>query len=242
MLVSFFLWPIFFIIGVLFGFLSPIVAICKACRQLTGKWQTYVRSASSLSSGHQKRIKALARCFLVCECFECSDENHLRGQRVFLNYYKLGHHIGFSFHIITITLVKVVLFYPFWTAVSASLEDLKHMDDGADLDEDLLRSRTDYSLASSRKERPSRNGSVNLRSVGANDPGATYRVESVQSGDLESPRPYIRPAEISIDSGRSAYPGHGRNYVSIKIEPSVSYNSQISNGEPWGDWGPAGSC
>jgi len=241
MLVSFFLWPIFFVIGVLFGFLSPIVAICKACRQMTGKWQTYVRSASSLSSGHQKRIKALARCVLVCECFECSDENHLRGQRVFLNHYKLGHHIGFAFHIITVTLVKVVLFNPFWKALTASLEDLKHIDDGATLDEDLLRSRSDYSVASSRKERSARNGHANLRDVRANEPGASYRVEYVQSSDLESPRLYIRPSEIRVDSGRPVYSGHGRNYVSVKNDPSVSSNSQISNPDPWGDWSH-GSC
>merc|ERR1719204_1192828 len=188
--------------------------------------------------GHQKRIKAFAGCFLWCECFEFSDKNHLRGKKALLNYYKLGHHLGFSFHIITVTLVKLVLFNPFWTPLTASLEDLKQMDDATNLRRGLLRSKAEHSGASSRKKRPSRNGRVQLKDVAVNEPGASFQVEYIQpDGEGEPPNPtnpYIRPSEGSEDFPPPAYSGPSRNYVSRNNDHSISMNSDMSHDEPWG--------
>lgn len=229
MIIAFLLWPIFFVLGLVFGILSPIVAICNACKQETKKWQTYVRNASAVSSGHQKRIKLLAKCLLAVECFKCNDEDNLRGKKLLLDYYKLGHQIGFSFHIIIVTVLKFALFNPFWTACSASLEDLKQMDDAANLGEGLLRSPS-----TGRRERKSVKSRVRMRDPGSNEPGMNYRVENIQPGELEPPNPYLPPSEDhgGWGSKQPAYGGRNDANVSNK-KPQKSSTPEAS---PWGDW------
>jgi len=239
MLVSFLLWPIFFVFGLLFGVLSPIVTICKACKQKTGKWQTYVRNASTLSEGHQKRIKTLARCFLVFECFQFSNWDDLRGKKVLLDYYKLGHFLGFSFHIITVTLVKIVLFNPFWTAMTTSLEDLKRMDDANDLAEDLLPSRPDRSGASGPRERPPRHERAKPRDFGEHEPEVSYHVKDIQPREYRQVNLYSPCYEEREAFGQSPQSGHTQNYLPDNNDPSVGMNPKISNDEPWGDWDPS---
>jgi len=217
MLVTILIWPFFFVLGLLFGFFSPILAICKACRQETGKWQTYVQHSSAVSRGHQKRIKTLAGFVLGLECCQCGDEDNLRGKRVLLNYYKLGHHLGFSFHIIIVTLIKFALFNPYWTACIVSLEDLAQMDEDTNLGESLLRSGTNRSEAVSTKERRSKYGQMKLRDSGVDDPG-TYQLEHVSRGDRQ---------HHVIDSDA--------NNMVKKVKKSSTTEEEDA---PWGDWGP----
>jgi len=242
MLVSLLLWPIFFVFGFGFGLLSPIVAICKACKKDAGKWQTYVRNASAVSRGHQKRINMLARCFLVFECFRCDDGDNLRGKRLLLDYYKLGHHLGFSFHIITVTLIKIVLFNPCWKACTSSLEDLKATEE-RNLGEGLLRS--EESGVSLQRERPSRNGRVMLRNIGSHEPGASYQVEHIkQPGDSVKSNPFEHPPQGDEGWEGARHSGYGQKpYVIKRDEPIYSGKPQKSTtgeeAEPWGDWGAA---
>jgi len=241
------------VLGLLFGLLSPLVAIWQACKQEAGKWQTYVRKASAVSRGHQERIKMLARCVLVCECFQCSDTNNLRGKRLLLDYYKLGHHLGFSFHIIIITLIKFALFNPCWTACTSSLEELKEIDDRLSLSQGLLRSGEGHSGASIQRGGQSRNGRVILRSVGSHEPAVSYQVEYIQPTEHDKPPPYQPSSEDNRGWGEARYSGYGqdarqsgyrqKSYVPSKNEPIYSGKPLKSNtpeeAEEWGDWGAA---
>jgi len=238
MLVSIFLWPIFLVFGFCIGLLSPVVAICKSCKKEVGKWQTYVRNASAVSRGHQKRVIMFARCFLVFECCKCSDDDNLRGKRLLIDYYKLGHHLGFSFHIIAITLIKIVLFNPCWKACTSSLEDLKATEEH-NLGEDLLRSGE--SGVSLQKEGPSGNGRVMLRDVGSDESGVSYQVErpSYQAEHIKQPG-----AQGNEGWEGARHSANGRKpYVIGRDEPMYSGKPRKSTNpeeaEPWGDWGAA---
>jgi len=249
MLVSLLLWPIFLVFGFCIGLLSPIVAICKACRKEVGKWQTYVRNASAVSRGHQKRIIMLARCFLVFECCSCYDDENLRGKRLLVDYYKLGHHLGFSFHIIAITLIKIVLFNPCWKACTSSLEDLKEAE-RHNLGEGLLRSGE--SRVSLQNERPPRNGRVMLRDVGSHEPGVSYQVERLpyQEEHIENPgesvssNSFQHPSQVHEGYEGARHSSNGQNSYAIRREEPI-YSGKPHNSitpeeaEPWGDWGAA---
>jgi len=242
MLVSLFLWPIFFVLGFVFGLLSPILAICKACRKEAGKWQTYIRNASAVSRGHQKRINMLARCFLVFECCKRGDGDNLRGKSLLIDYYKLGHHLGFSFHVIAITLIKIVLFNPCWRACTSSLEDLKAMEE-RNLGEGLLRSEEPG--LSLQRNRPSNHGRVMLRNRESHEPGATYQVEHIkQPGGSVISDSNQRPSQGGEGWEGARHSGYGqKSYVIRSDEPMYSGKPKNSvtpeEEEPWGDWGAA---
>jgi len=236
MLVTFLLWPIFFVLGLLFGFFSPIFAICKACAEETGKWQAYVRYASAVSRGHQERIKMLARCVLVFECWDT-----LRGQRVFLDYYKLGHHVGFSLHIIIVSIIKFALFNPFWGALTTSLEDLEQMDEEATLGESLLRSRTNRSGARVKRERPSKTARFKSRDIGV-EPETNSVENDSQPGERVRPKPYLPTSGDNGEWRRTRHDGYGgqQHYVFDNDDTSISKGKKSSapdEEEPWGDWG-----
>jgi len=224
MLVTFLIWPIFFVLGLLFGFFTPIFAICKACAHETGKWQAYVRHASAVSRGHQQRIKMLARCVLVFECWDT-----LRGKKVFLDYYKLGHHLGFSLHLIIVSIIKFALFNPFWGAFTTSLEDLKQMDEETNLGEALLPSRANRSGARVRKERPSKTGHVKS-------------MEYIQPGERDPHKPYLPPSGDNGEPRGTRHDGYRRQdcafYNDDTTISKANKSSTLEEEEPWGDWGP----
>jgi len=223
MLVTFFLWPIFFVLGLLFGFFSPIFAICKACAQETGKWQAYVRHASAVSRGHQQRIKMLAKCVLAMECWDT-----LRGKKVFLEYYKLGHHVGFSLHIIIVSIIKFALFNPFWAVCTTSLEDLKQMDEEENLREALLPSKANRSGARALKERPSKTGRV--RSM-----------EYIRPGDRDPHKAYLPSSGDNGEWRGTSHDDYGRQDCEFYNDDTTISKSKKSSApeeeEPWGDWG-----
>jgi len=228
MLLPIFVWPIFFALGVFFGVISPIIAICKACKEEKGKWQTYVRRGSAVSIGHQKRIKKLAGCLLFFQCCQCGDEDNLRGKKVLLGYYKLGHHLGFSFHVIILTLIKFGLFNPFWAACTASLEDLQKEDAEKQA---LLHIEPNRPRVSLQRGEPSRSGRVQLKDVSLETHTVTYKVESVRSSN--SPKPYSPPPEYNGEWGGSEHS------LPDKHDPIYSGKSVKNSdpAEPWGDWG-----
>jgi len=235
MIISFLLWPIFFVLGLLFGIISPIIALCHACKQETKRWQTYVRYGSAVSEGHQKRIKLLAKCFLVLDCCQCHDEDHIRGKNILLGYYKLGHQIGFAIHIIVVTILKFALFVPFFISCSTSIDELRRADEAASLGKDLLQSKAD-----GQRMRKSRNGPVRLQDVGSNEPDWNFQVEHIQPGALEPsapPNPYPLQSESrQIEGLSNASTEHYQSGYEHRVseKPPPPYRDEAA--EPWGDW------
>lgn len=188
-----------------------------------------MRKASAVSRGHQKRIKLLARCLLVLDCCQCYDEDHLRSKKILVGYYKLGHQIGFSFHIIVVTILKFALFIPFYTAISRSIEDLRRMDEAANLGEGLLESDEN-----GRRGRKSRKGLVRLRADKADN---SYRVERIQPGAQDPPNPYLPPSESEQIEGwsKGVQPDYSQKHKQSEAV-KLPQPSSDEDDEPWGDW------
>lgn len=107
--------PLCFLVGFAFGILTPILGAWEGCkRPWTKKWHVFVVRSSKISRGHKALVIHGAECLLS---FECVKPCRKMGKLLLLQYYKLGHSLGVILILWIITLFKVILFIPIFTAI-----------------------------------------------------------------------------------------------------------------------------
>lgn len=118
------------------------MAVYKACqRPWSKKWQTFVAFSSKMSKDHENLVKHGTECI---ESFECITPCRSSGQHIQLHYYKLGHSLSVLMFLLILTLCKVLVFAPMWSALIFGNVPQQDDLDKLNLDnEEQSRSKTD---------------------------------------------------------------------------------------------------
>jgi len=131
----------FILVGLIFGIVSPICALCTALgEESNSKWQMYIQTSTKMSETHEACVRGFAGGLAALNC-ECADAENRKATRLYLGYYKLGHTIGVCIHMIFLTFFKIILFVPFFSSCCTS--EPPESVDSAHLVRDKIRARRD---------------------------------------------------------------------------------------------------
>jgi len=133
MFFCFLLIPVFIVLGILFGLLSPLITIRAALKeQHHQRFFKYLTKGSRMSEEHNRRVKTMAAYMMTTSPLRCIDETGAKRTEVLFRFYKQSHTVGVLFQFLVVSMLKIVLLVPVWGAIFGTPWDFMF---GADNDE-----------------------------------------------------------------------------------------------------------